>query len=112
MGERTVAENSSQYALDAMLQEVADMFQMDDGRTLEEKKKAMRQRLGLGDAGLNEAASEAAHVQDAFWKAGEMLFSGEFSMRKVMLSDIDGYISLQRHYVERVYTGPSTYAYD
>lgn len=98
MGERTVAENSSQYALDAMLQEVVDMFEMDDGKTFEEKKKAMRQRLKFGDAGLNQADSEAAHVQDAFWKAGEMLFSDEFSMRKVMPSDIDGYISLQRHY--------------
>ena len=45
MGERTVAENSSQYALDAMLQEMVDMFEMDDGRTFEEKKKAIHSKV-------------------------------------------------------------------
>lgn len=45
MQKRSVAENSMKRSLDAVLQEVLDILEADDGKSFEEKKEAAVNRL-------------------------------------------------------------------
>ena len=107
MQKRSVAENSMKRSLDAVLQEVLDILEADDGKSFEEKKEAAVNRLRTcQDEFVAETLADFAvadivglQLQNEFWKSGAVFYGDEHvALRRVQDVDRDAFIEIQREY--------------
>ena len=107
MQKRSVAENSMKRSLDAVLQEVLDILEADDGKSFEEKKEAAVNRLRTcQDEFVAETLADFAvadiaglQLQNEIWKSGAVFYGDEHvALRRVQDVDRDAFIEIQREY--------------
>ena len=105
MNTESFAEYAVKNTIDDTLQEALDILDADDGKSFEEKKEALIKHLrshkepvlvgALADLAI--ADKEGQQIKDAFWSSGDVTCEdGSIVLRKVDVSDRDGYLQLQK----------------
>ena len=107
MENKTVRKRAMQKSLDAILQEVLDVLEADDGRSFEEKKALAIDMLRCKEDSLlaNKlvdmaiAETDASQLKDTFWSASDEIYAENgILLRKVKEADREKFLDLQRIY--------------
>lgn len=105
---KTVTQNAEKYIREAILRDVLELLEANDGKPFEEKKKEITDYLRncTGDShadALEDIAGEEQRCQilnQKFWGAGNVISAGNrITMRRVQESDREGYLEIQRAYL-------------
>lgn len=105
---KTVTQNAEKYIREAILRDVLELLEANDGKPFEEKKKEITDYLrncakdSHADA-LADIAGEEQRCQilnQKFWGAGHVISAGNgITMRRVQESDREGYLEIKRAYL-------------
>ena len=105
---KTVTQNAEKYIREAILRDVLELLEANDGKPFEEKKKEITDYLrnctedSHADA-LADIAGEEQRCQilnQKFWGAGNVISAGNrITMRRVQESDREGYLEIKRAYL-------------
>lgn len=107
MKNKSVSKRVMQKKLDDVLRNVVDIFEADDGRSFEEKKKlALSSLSNQQDALLGECLVDVAtrhntseQLRDSFWAFGKkIVLPDDILLRNVRESDKESFLSLQNVY--------------
>lgn len=105
MGEKLLLNKAAKIAVEDIVQKVMDIFEAEDGRVFEEKKKEVIEYLKNQEDTLLAERVLSAAINDEkgrcwkekFWQAGETLQSnGHVILRKVKETDREMFLELQR----------------
>ena len=105
MDKNKLSSKAMKISMEDTVQTVLDILEKDDGRTFEEKKQEARQYLAtkdntiLAERILKTASNDeiGKNLKDKFWRYGEITRKHDvIHIRKVMDSDKDKYIDLQK----------------
>ena len=104
MGEKLLLNKAAKIAVEDIVQKVMDIFEAEDGRVFEEKKKEVIEYLKNQEDTLLAERVLSAAINDEkgrcwkekFWQAGETLQSnGHVILRKVKETDREMFLELQ-----------------
>lgn len=108
MGKNLTAKYVMQREKETIVQEVLEIFEADDGRPFEEKRKAALNHLrGIIESPLSEtmvnpttgADINGAQIKERFWSFGNAIHADcGIVLREVEECDRAGYLGLQREY--------------
>lgn len=105
MGEKNLYKKAATIAVEDTVQKVMDIFEAEDGRTFEEKKKEVLEYLKnqedtlLAERVLSAAINDETGriLNEKFWKFGEILQENEkIILRKVRETDKEMFYELQK----------------
>lgn len=106
MEKHLAAKYAMKSNMETLMQEVFDILDADDGKSFEEKKRAVVSHLReIADPPLSETLvdlaaddAEGARIKNIFWSSGEIVCAGGITLRQVENRDREGYLQLQRDY--------------
>lgn len=105
MGEKNLSHKAMKIHMEGEIQKVLDIFESDDGRSFEEKKKAAiayietREDKLLAERVLKAAINDETgkNVKEKFWSVGNLSKSDEhICLRMVQESDKNNFLELQK----------------
>ena len=105
MGEKNLSHKAMEIHMESAIQKVLDIFEADDGRSFEEKKKAAiayietQEDKLLAERVLKVAINDETgkHIKEKFWSVGNISKSDEhICLRMVQESDKINYLELQK----------------
>lgn len=108
MGQKNLSHKTMKIHMEGAIQKVLDIFEADDGRSFEEKKKAViayietREDKLLAERVLKAAINDETgkHVKEKFWSVGNISKSDEhICLRMVQESDKTTFLNCERRHV-------------
>ena len=105
---KSVTQNSEKYIREALVQDVLDFLNADDGKTFAEKKESVLDYIqNWSDSSHTETTEAFAQkewlgeaINREFWEKGQEIQVGNgITMRRVQSSDCEGYFAIQRAYL-------------